>query len=69
MAHPNSNKFRHYTQLDEICEDLMGQPIGECEDDNAGTWFDNDHWVSAEAIAEALVEAYNKGKIEGENNA
>lgn len=63
MSH---TKFRHYTQLDEICNDLMGQSIEECEDDNSGTWFDNDHWVSGDLIAEALVEAYNKGKIEGE---
>lgn len=69
MGHPNHNKFREYTQLDDIMDDLTGQTMEESEDDRAGTNFDNDHWVCAENIAEALVEAFNKGRIEGENNA
>ena len=59
------NKFADYTDLDDICEDLIGQTMEDCEDDRSGTYFDSDHWVCAENIAEALVEAYNLGRVHG----
>jgi hypothetical protein len=48
-------------ELDDLCEDLMGQPLADCEDDQSGTNWDRDRWVSSEGIAQALIDAYERG--------
>ena len=52
-------EYAHF--LDDICDDLMGQQLADCEDDIAGTYFDREHWVSAEGIAQALIWAFEAG--------
>lgn len=51
-----------YEQLDDIMESLTGQGMEESRDDNAGTYFDRDHWVSADGIRSALIAAYLRGR-------
>lgn len=57
------------TALDHICRELTGKEWEDARDDESGTYWSSDHWVSSRSICQALREAYDEGHDEGEMDA